>query len=403
MTMTQLWNAISSNNWNRSHLLKFAFLTCAFVAESSAALGACTAAPALTKSSTIPESFWGMHQGSYGVAPLPTVSYSIVRTNGTWPTIHWEDVNRSNGYYDWRRLDALVNDFSSKGKDIMYTFTLPPSWAGRPSVSNLTPWTNFVKAIVARYCNKIKYWELWNEPNATATWTGTTADMVAMAKAAYPIIKNGGGIVVSPSPQGAYSYSWLRDYFAKGGGAYTDVVAAHAYVSGSPEGVTSLLNDVKKVMTDYGLSNKPLWDTEHSWGDTSWPYGNTTENQSKFLSRSTILEASLGLGRSFWYVWANYESWSQLFDGYSQKIRVPGQVYQVVHDWLTGRTVSCTVNGYIYSCSIGSSGMIYWHSKGWGATVTVDSKYTKTQNIYGVNGTIYNRQVKISGIPVLVQ
>jgi hypothetical protein len=389
--------------WPRTaKLAKIALLACGFASITHAAF-ACSAAPSLTKSSTISESFWGMHLGSAKYAPWPSVSVGAVNSSGEYPFLYWEALNPSNGVYKWADLDEYVNTISAKGKDIIYDFAIPPSWSGYPSASKLTAWTNFVKAIVTRYCDKIKYWQLWNEPNSSYFWSGTTSDMVAMAKAAYPIIKNGGGIVLTPAPQNVYSYYWLQDYFAKGGAAYTDVVAFHGYIWGAPEGITSLISDVKKVMSNYGLSGKQLWDTEHSWGDSGWPYGNTTENQSKYVARSTILEASAGINRSYWYIWASYEDWSPFYDMDNQKIRVPGQVYQVVHDWLTGRTVSCTVNSYIYSCAIGSSGMIYWHSKGWGATVTVDSKYTKTQNIYGVNGTIYNRQVKISGIPVLVQ
>jgi hypothetical protein len=316
--------------------------------------------------------------------------------------VAWNDINKWNGGYDWSALDAYVNTVRSKGKDIVYTFGYPPSWAGYPTANNLGPWISFVKAIVARYCNTIKYWEVWNEPNSTNSWPGTTADMVAMAKAAYPIIKSGGGIVVSPAPQGSYGYRWLADYFSKGGNTYTDIVAIHGYTFTTPETIVPLIQNVRNTMATYGLSGKTLWDTEHSWWYEQSGYGDTAENQSKWISRHTILEASLGVNRSYWYMWDSPDL-GRLYDRNSNTVLTPGRVYEVVYNWLIGNIVRCTSNNDIYTCMVGSSRAIYWHSKGASATITVDAKYTRTQNMYGTTGTIYNRQINISGVPVMIQ
>jgi hypothetical protein len=231
--------------------------------------------------------------------------------------------------------------------------------------------------------------------------------MVAMAKAAYPIIKSGGGIVVAPAPQGGFGYLWLEDFFSKGGGAYIDVVAIHGYTFGRPESIVPLIESVRKTMADYGIANKPLWDTEHSWWFGNSGYGDTAENRSKWLSRFILLQASLGVSRSYWYTW-DAPDLGGLFDRASQTVEEPGKVYQNVYRWINGMSIKCAADKLIYTCDVvspngGPSRAIYWHSLGWPAQVATNPKYTKTQNIYGVNGTIRNNRISISGIPVMVE
>lgn len=389
------------DRWD-SKFLKATLFAGIFVAQSSLAMGACTPAPAITQTSAIQESFWGMHVAAPAYLPWPTVPVGAIRVMGSWPSVSWGTSNPADGVYDWTNLDARVGEIGNHGTDIAYTFVWPPSWAGYPSAAKLEPWTKFVKAIVARYCNVIKYWELWNEPNASNFWEGSVEDMVEMAKVAYPIIRDAGGIVLSPAPQGPNAYKWLDEYFKKGGGAFTDVVAFHGYTFDAPEVIVPLITNVQNTMLANGLSGKPLWDTEHSWGYATWAYGDTPENQSKWLSRLTILEAALGINRSYWYMWDSFDV-GVLFDRTTLTILEPGKVYQIMYNWLNGNAVSCTVSSDIYSCAVGASKAIYWHAKGASSTITVNRKYTKTQDMYGVNGTISRRKVKISGIPVLVQ
>src|SRR5436853_263554 len=69
---------------------------------------------------------------------------------------------------------------------------------------SMTDWSNFIWALTSRYKYKIRYYELWNEPNASNWWSGSTSQMVQMASIAYGIIKkqDPGATVLSPAPQG---------------------------------------------------------------------------------------------------------------------------------------------------------------------------------------------------------
>jgi polysaccharide biosynthesis protein PslG len=354
----------------------------------------------------ITASFFGMHMGAATLEPWPTVSFGAARTLGSWPGIAWADINTSSGVYNWGQLDALVAIYQAHGVDIVYTFGYSPEWTAQPSAANLTNWENFVTAIVARYGTKIKYWELWNEPNAPNFWTGSTADMVAMASAAYPIIHNADGVVLSPAPQGTNAYQWLQDYFSAGGKNYTDVVAFHGYLDDAPEKIIPLIKNVQTVAAANGLSGKPIWDTEHSWGTLTWPYGDSYANQSNWLARFIMLEASAGVQRSYWYMWDTIgpDYWGDLFMRSTHTILPPGTAYQMVHDWLIGKSIQCSVSGVLYKCTITSATTqeVYWTTSGTQG-VTVSTQYTQQQSITGTTSGIANHSIVASGTPLLVE
>jgi hypothetical protein len=54
----------------------------------------------------------------------------------------------------------------------------------------MTDWTNFVSQVVQRSNGRIKYWEIWNEPDNSDFWSGMNAQLVALAQSAYSIIKS---------------------------------------------------------------------------------------------------------------------------------------------------------------------------------------------------------------------
>ena len=89
--------------------------------------------------------------------------------------------------------------------------TCSPDAAG-PAVctappDNVQDWTDFITALMQHYNGKtqphIRYYELWNEFNIALWWTGTDAQMLALAQAAYPIIhQDPYSVLLTPSVAG---------------------------------------------------------------------------------------------------------------------------------------------------------------------------------------------------------
>jgi len=260
---------------------------------------------------------------------------------------------------------------------------LTPVPATRLPASNI--WKDFVTAISVRYAGKIKYWEIWNEPNAVNSWTGTTGQMVTMAQNAYPIIKatNSTALVLSPGPQGPSGPTWLDSYLAAGGGAYSNGFTFHGYlgftngVANAPEGIVSLVTNLKNVMSRYGQGSKPLWDTEHSWWhNTNLP---NHDQQAAWLARHLILSWSKGVTRSIWYLWDSPNQ-GTLWDR-TNGIHTPGRAYGEVYKWLLGSNMvlPCVkASDSIWSCVFtrpdGQQGEIRW-SSGSALAQTIPGQY----------------------------
>ncbi len=369
-----------------------------------------------TPSTTVAPSFFGMHYSSAIYQPWPTVSFSTLRLWDQWPLITWMSINPSRGTYDWTLIDQVVNTAVSHGVDIVYTFGYVPAFAStNPTYApNLSDWTAFVTAITSRYKGKIKYWELWNEPNASNFWQGTTEQLVAMAQAAYPVIKNAGGVVLSPAPQGAAAYQWLDGYFAAGGAAYADIVSFHGYLFGAPEGIVTLAANVKAVAAKYGLSDKPVWDTEHSWGVPSWPFGADQDQQAAWLARYLTLSFSSGIERSFWYMWDGFdtqEHWGMLYEINHQQLQKPGIAYGQVYSWLVGASMDpCTLSGGIYQCRLtragGYEGLIVWaadSNPSFTAPYTVPARYARYRTLDGTITTLGGSTLRLTMKPILLE
>jgi Glycosyl hydrolase catalytic core len=362
------------------------------------------------------ESFFGMHVSSVLREPWPSVPFGSYRTWDVWPGVAWSDLNPERSVFRWEALDLLVEKVSKRGVEIVYTFGYVPKWAaltpdflcgnaarGSCSPPNLEAWTIFVQAVVGRYSGQIKFWELWNEPNAPNFWGGEPEDLVPMAEVAYQIIHEAGGVVLSPAPQGTSGDDWLRNFFAAGGNRFSDVVSFHGYLHGRPELIIDLVHRLARVMDEFGLADKPLWDTEHSWGARDWPYGDAPERQADWLARFLILSAAVGVDRSFWYMWDSAK-WGTLFDKRSRSLMMPALVYREVHDWLVGRTPICSISGGVYSCKLAADAslLVLWSTTDQ-RQLYIDTNYTTVRNIFGVDAKITDGKIMLSETPVLVR
>jgi Glycosyl hydrolases family 39 len=88
----------------------------------------------------------------------------------------WAKTEKVKGQYDWTWLDIIINDANNRGLkpwlQTSYGNTLYKGGgganlgAGMPtSEEALTAYNKWVAAMVTRYKDKVKDWEVWNEPN----------------------------------------------------------------------------------------------------------------------------------------------------------------------------------------------------------------------------------------------
>jgi hypothetical protein len=343
-------------------------------------------------SAGVPSTYFGMHMWSQALPSWPGVGFSQVRL---WDAqVAWNQIETSRGTYSWSKFDTWISLAQQHNAGLMYTFGHTPTWSNSAGSDtkppdNLQDWDDFVRAVATRSAGRIKVWEIWNEPNASNFWTGTTSQLVTMAQRAYNIIKSvdPNAIVVSAVPQGSSAYQWMDGYLAAGGGSYADVIAFHGYVSPNSveSSLTTLINNMQSVMAKYGQQNKPLWNTEASWGQNS--------NYSDYNAEASITARMLLLqypkvSRFYWYGW-DQSTWGTLW-WWTGGERPAGVAYNEVHRWMAGNTMQpCAASGTVWTCNItrpdGSTGRVVWNSAG---TSTYTTGYTKYHTITAGSGSI---------------
>jgi alpha-D-ribose 1-methylphosphonate 5-triphosphate synthase subunit PhnH len=387
------------------------------------------ASPALAQTPSsvpIPPSLFGNHL--INDLDWPTVPFAAL---GKGTGVAWSAIEPTKGSYNWARLDERVDTASSHGVSIFYAGGGVPPWAAADTstchsgvwgpyctstVANMQDWVDFMTELVSRYKGRIQVYELWNEPQNS--FTGTYAELVALTQQEYNIIRSidPSATILSPSMV-SYGYAYLDNYFAAGGTRGIDAVAIHTYPNPTndiAEVVTgSMTTTIKTVMSKYGLSGKPLWDTEGSWGNTSSGAITDPDLRTAFVARSYLLHWSIGITRFYWYAWDS-QAWGNLWSstsGPSEAAIAYGQVY----NWMNGATMAlpCSLNGAtsayhaVITCDLTRSGgyqaRAVWNTDG-SSTYTVPNQYTQYRDLQGYIYSIpSDHQVTIGHKPILLE
>ena len=244
--------------------------------------------------------------------------------------VKWAQIETANGVYNWSKLDSWISKAQAQHLDVLYTIGNTPQWAGKiPAKSPCGPsgpyscsaptdlnsdgtgsdakLSAFMTALVKRYKGQIAFYELWNEPDCTCFWAGTTAQIVRMGKDAASIIRSTdpAAKIISPSAHGPTMKTWFDDYVAAGGAANFDIVNAHLRGSAnppnsSPEAFLTMWDDVTTETAKRGLSKLPVWDDEYGIKKDQLT---DPDMLAGFTARALILRAGVGVQRQFVYTW----------------------------------------------------------------------------------------------------
>jgi len=359
--------------------------------------------------------------------------------------------------YDWSVLDEWLADAQLHNVDVLYTFGVTPIWASSdPSDPNcagglgacdppddLNPdgsgpnqhWKNFVTALVAHNQSSnaahIKYWETWNEAYHTRGWNGTIAQMIRMAQDARTIIKaaDPSATVLTPSVVVSDGGAWLDSYLSAGGGQYADSIAIHGYVqtpnhAWAPEDFNKYLSLIQTILAKNGQGNKPIWDTEASWGWASRTGPTDPDMQAGYVARFYLLHWSDDVVRFYWYQWNSLyvgTLWipSPHDKGGPGTVLKPGIAYGQMYAWVVGASLSsgCSNgggNGTVWTCELSRPGgyqaeavwntsMICKQGKCRTSEYQVDPKYKQYRTLDGKTNPITKSRVPIGAKPILLE
>jgi hypothetical protein len=150
-------------------------------------------APPLQKRAVTP---WGISSSASSFRNhedwFPKMKEAGISTIRLFP--EWRGFEPKQGTWHWADGDRLVKSAVANGLEI--NAILMGSPPGNRAVhafpmDNLDDWSKYVTAVVGRYKNQIRYWEVWNEGNGGFNdGKHTTTDYARLAAATYEAAKN---------------------------------------------------------------------------------------------------------------------------------------------------------------------------------------------------------------------
>ncbi len=364
----------------------------------------------------------------------------------------WHRLTAGPEEYKWTNLDLWLDAIAAhQPRAVLFTFNRVPCWnvretrsacrsrgsPGSPdppidlTASGSPSFNAFVDALTkhcspAGHCVKdyIKYFEMWNEPNAPRYWSGTVQQLYEMVKPAAAIIRSNvrGAVITSPAPFMAVNPSWMDEWLVQENskGRISDIYGFHAYIGpGSnwrPEQNSPEKRFADLVVPMVAKKNKAGWTTT-PWINTETgflgsgpftPYdcpldqGATDAICDAYLARWVILQFSYGAEHIDWYWFSTIGHQDAAYN-------------QLMH-WLVGSrfTGPCTNAGSVYECRLaqasGHNALIVWNANSdcsgetCGTTsYKVASQFRSVKDLNGNTSTLAaSHMVEIGAKPLLM-
>lgn len=192
----------------------------------------------------------------------------------------------------WEKYDNIVGLAEQYGLEIVPRLSNPPAWtraegddAGTYAPpDDLADWGDYVAAVVSRYRGRVRYYQLWNEPNIYPEWGERQVDPEGYTQLlceGYRRVKEADpdAVVVSGALAPTVALTWrdlsdfvfLQRMYDAGAAACFDVLAVNDYMlwSGSTDHRLRPLNVnfsrpiyIREIMVANGDAAKPVWISE---------------------------------------------------------------------------------------------------------------------------------------------
>jgi hypothetical protein len=202
----------------------------------------------------------------------------------------WSGVNTAGGGWRWPTFDEDVKRIRELGMQVLYSVTFTPDYAAKPeyrqrreagerignkvvTLANTPPREEALRDAVRTIIEHnqqygMKVYDLWNEPDLSGFWQGTTDEYLDFMRICYETIKSvqpdaivlGGGIAVM-SGHGGHSLNpdMIERMIVDAQDHYDAIsVHLHGHFKGFQGQIDGVLADLRSRLRE----DKPLWFTE---------------------------------------------------------------------------------------------------------------------------------------------
>ncbi|MBA2247703.1 MAG: hypothetical protein H0W23_06215 [Chloroflexia bacterium] len=208
-------------------------------------------------------------------------------------TVSWSQVEETQGTLDWSVYDRFIDELNRRSIGLIAVVSQAPAWAtgGNTGFADAPPrepalLEGFTRALTSRFGEAVPFVQVWDEPNLSANWGGTTASgetflpyLVAGFNGARA--GNASARVIAPelsigsdAVNGQGDLAFVRDLYRFSGDAFFDVLGVKLDGSRySPDdrraradrfnfSRTILFRD---LMLQQGDGSTPIWATSYGW------------------------------------------------------------------------------------------------------------------------------------------
>ena len=198
----------------------------------------------------------------------------------------------------WAKYDNIVELAEQYDLQILGRLDNPPEWSQTVAgdfapPDDLQDFVNFAAAVAERYRGRIRYYQVWNEPNIYPEWGEQPVDpegytellcrTYAALKAVDPeivVISGALAQTIALTQRDLNDFIFLQRMYDAGAGECFDVMATQAY--GFYSGPTDrrmrpTTNNfarnlyIRDIMIANGDAHKPIWITETAWNPIDSP------------------------------------------------------------------------------------------------------------------------------------
>lgn len=279
------------------------------------------------------DGFHGIHAPPSTLADSPDLAVRISARAGCrahrihdfacW--VQWFEVEPEPGQRIW--FDEPINHLRDAGYSLLGTIARTPPWAARepgppgrrwsPSPpADLTRFAAYVRDTVAHYRDRIRWWEIWNEPYGTGFFDGPPEEYAQVLEVGAQACKEADpdcvvvGVCAYPGlPE------WIERVLAVSGTASFDVFSYHHYYSygavrergQEPPRAVAEVELLRELMRRHG-GERPIWQTEggvacptfHSWLPPDG-FQHDAVTAARTMARAVTLLRSAGVEKWFYY------------------------------------------------------------------------------------------------------
>jgi len=198
------------------------------------------------------------------------------------------------GRSTWQTFDEIVSLYEKYGLKVIARLDRPPDWTRQDNrfkerpPDNFEDYGDFVYQFVKHYQGRVRYIQIWNEPNIFPEWGDQPVDpasYVKLLKIAYQRAKEADPNVYVlsaplaitledfPGRRNLSDLVFLEEMYQAGAADYFDILSANAFGMDQPPEAPpdpQVLNFrrvelQRQIMERYGDGDKPIWFNEYGW------------------------------------------------------------------------------------------------------------------------------------------